>query len=152
MINKALKKPAKHRVMKKIIKRFMRYIRKPSNEFGFLVLSIFKKWFYLPTDIFIDDNGAWINLGDKQIILFDPVGSGGYSLGRAIPMTIEDEPQILVKKVRIELNLTDIEKIKDFVRTYKKEIIQLSHWKCDHKLDFFNLLEKDGLRKKKQYD
>jgi hypothetical protein len=65
-----MSKPIKKRIMKKIIKRFLKYIRNPSNEFGFLVLAILKKWSNLPANICIDVNGSWINQGNKKIILF----------------------------------------------------------------------------------
>jgi hypothetical protein len=146
MINKILKKPVKRRVVKKLIKRFMGYIRNPNNEFGFLVLTLHKKWYNLPTDIFLDDNGTWINLGSKKIILFDPYGGDGYSIARAIPMTIEDEPEVLAKTSMIKISQTEIEKIKTFVKTYQTQIIQLTNYKYDS-LMFFELLEKDGFRK-----
>jgi hypothetical protein len=146
MINKVLKKPVKRRVVKKLLKRFMKYIRRPSNEFGFFVLPLHKKWYNLPVDIFLDDNGTWTNMGNKKIILFDPCGDTDYSLERAIPMTIEDEPEILAKNTTIKLSVSDIDLIKSFVKTYKTQIIQLTSYKSD-KLRFFKLLKKDGFTK-----
>jgi hypothetical protein len=143
-INKILKKPVKQRIMKKHIKRFFRYVRKPTNDFGFLVFTLHKKWTILPTDLYLDDGGMWINLGDKKIILFNSCYEDNFSYDQLVAMTIEDEPQIVPKNATIELNASDINKIKIFVKTYKVQLIQLGNWKLD-KIELIKLLEKDNV-------
>jgi hypothetical protein len=101
VFNRKLKPPVKQRVMKKVVKRFLRYVHNPKYEFGFQVTAIHKKWSNLPAHIYIDDNGTWINLGNKKIILFEPNNSGNGYLEYVIPMTIEDDPQIVAKNNNI---------------------------------------------------
>jgi hypothetical protein len=145
-INKILKKPVKQRIMKKHIKRFFRYVRKPSNDFGFFVFSLHKKWTILPTDLYLDDGGMWINLGDKKIILFNSCYENNFSYDQLVAMTIENEPEILPRNVTIELSASDIDKIKIFVKTYKMQLIQLADGKLD-KLELLELMIKDGIYK-----
>jgi hypothetical protein len=146
MISKVLKRPVKRRVMKKLVNRFMRYIRKPSNELGLFVLTLHKKWYNFPADIFLDDGDIWTNLGNKKIMPFAPCGDDDCSPERVIPMTIENKPEILVKNATIKLIVSDIGIINSFVRKYKTQIIQLGNYKSD-RLKFFEMLEKDDIRK-----
>jgi hypothetical protein len=143
-INKILKKPIKERIMKKHIKRFFRYVKKPSNDFALLVCALHKKWTILPTDLYLDDGGMWINLGDKKIILFNSCYEDNFSYEQLVAMTIEDEPQIIPRNATIELRASDIDKIKIFVKTYKVQLIQLGNWKSD-KTELIKLLEKDNV-------
>jgi len=138
-----IKPRIKKRIMKKWIKQFIRYIRKPSNEFGFMVLSLLKKWIYFPANIFIDDGGLWTNIGNKRIILFQINNSEYMDFDKIIPMSIEDEPQILVKNEKICLSNYEIEQIKNFVRICQEELIQIAENKIHH-LKFFEKIENKG--------
>jgi hypothetical protein len=150
-INKILKKPIKRRTMKKHVKRFFRYIRKPANDFGFPVFTLHKKWTTLPTDLYLDDCGIWINLGDKKIILFKSCYEDNLSYNRFAAMTIEDEPEILPENATIELSTFDIDKIKYFVKTYKTKLIQLANCRLD-KIELLELLEKDNIYSTPKYN
>jgi len=138
-----IKSRVKKRIMKKWIKRFVKYIRKPSNEFGFFVLSLMRKWTYFPANIFIDDGGLWTNIGNKKIILFQINNSEYANFNKIIPMSIENEPEILIKNENIDLNNYEIEQIMNFVKTCKEEIINLADDIYD-KLDFFEKIGNKG--------
>jgi len=142
-INCKIKSRIKKRIMKKWIKRFVKYIRKPSSEFGFMVLSLMKKWTYLPANIFIDDGGLWTNIGNKKIILFQVNNSEYRDFDKIIPMSIENEPEILIKNEKIYLNNNEIEQIRNFVKKCQEEIIQIADEKID-KLEFFERINNKG--------
>jgi hypothetical protein len=127
--------------MKKKINMFLKYIRKPSNEFGFQVCTLHTKFYpkILPSNIYIDDSNSWIKLGDKQIILFQINNNDKSDWNNIIPMSIENESKILVKNSKIELNNSEIEKIKDFVKNHQKELINLANGKMEHS-DFFKTI------------
>jgi len=138
-----IKSRVKKRIMKKWIKRFVKYIRKPSSEFGFFVMSLMRKWTYFPANIFIDDGGLWTNIGNKKIILFQVNNSEYADFDKIIPMSIENEPEILIKNEKIYLDDHEIELIKNFVKTCQEEIIQLADDIFD-KSDFFEKIINKG--------
>jgi hypothetical protein len=142
-----IKSKIKKRIMKKWIRRFIRYIRKPASEFGFMVLSLMRKWTYFPANIFIDDGGLWTNIGNKKIILFQVNSSKYRDFDKIIPMSIENEPQILIKNEKIDLSNNEIEQIRYFVRICQEELIQLADGKI-HKLKFFEKIENKGFKDK----
>jgi len=141
-INCRISHKVKRRVMKKWIKRFVRYYRKPKNEFGFMVSSLARKWTYFPANIFFDDFGGWINIGNKKIILFQTNNEYFRDFDKIIPMTIEDEPQILVTNEKIDLSNDEIEQIRDFVRKCQTELIKITK-DNDHR-SFFEKVNKKG--------
>jgi hypothetical protein len=126
--------------MNKIVNRFLKYIHKPANEFGFLVLSLRKERTNLPAHLYIDDNGTWINLGDKKIILFEPNNSGNGYLEKVLPMSIEDSPKILVEHGKIDLSSFEINQLKEFVKKNKDHLLRFAEGKIDHR-DFFEIIE-----------
>jgi hypothetical protein len=139
-INYPLKSPVKKRVMKKQVNRFLKYIRNPANEFGFQVMSLHSKFYNLPVSVFLDDDGLWINLGAKRVVLFQANKDKGVYFDNVLPMTIEDNPQILGNKDILTLIEDELGEIKDFVRNHQKAIIQLGNDKID-KEDFFKIIE-----------
>ena len=130
-----IKSKIKKRIIKKWLKRFIYYYRKPSNEFGFMVLSLLIKWTYFPANIFIDDGGLWTNIGNKKIILFQTNNDEDRDFNKIVPMSIENEPKILVKNEKINLKDPEVEQIKDFIRKSQIEIVQLANDKIS-KLEF----------------
>jgi len=133
----------KKRIIKKWINRFIKYIRTPKNEFGFMVLSLIKKWTYFPANIFIDDGGLWTNIGNKRIILFQ-VNSNEYrDFNEIIPMSIENTPKIMVKNKKIDLSNEEIEKIKDFVKNCQEELMQIANDKISA-IEFFEKINIKG--------
>jgi len=138
-----IKTSVKKRIMKKWINRFIKYIRTPKNEFGFMVLSLMKKWTYFPANIFIDDGGLWTNIGNKKIILFQ-VNSNEYrDFNEIIPMSIENTPKIMVKNKKIGLSNEEIEKIKDFVKNCQEELMQIANDKISA-IEFFEKINIKG--------
>jgi hypothetical protein len=127
-VNYKIKHP-KRRLMKKLVKRFLKYIRNPLNEFGFMTVTIQKTFSDLPANVCIDDNGWWINLGNTKIILFQTNNKNNRDFNKMLPMSIEEEPQILVKNEKIELENFEIEEIKYFVKKYHKQILQIGNGK-----------------------
>ncbi|MCL2704733.1 MAG: hypothetical protein FWE72_00810 [Spirochaetaceae bacterium] len=146
-INCKINNKVKKRIMKKWINRFIKYYRNPKNEFGFMVLSLMKKWTNLPANVLIDDGGLWTNIGNKQIILFQINNNYYRDFNKIIPMSIENEPQILVKNVKIDLSNFEIEQIKDFVKKCQKELIQIAD-DYDHS-EFFEKIRNKGFYKEK---
>jgi hypothetical protein len=138
-----VKSSVKKRIMKKWIRRFIKYYRRPSSEFGFMVLSFLKKWTYLPANILIDDGGLWTNIGNKKIILFQINDCEYRDFNKIIPMTIEKEPKLLIKNEKIELNNMEFEQIRNFVKKCHDEIIQLGNDKIS-KLEFFEKIYNKG--------
>ena len=143
LINANLKRPVKRRVKKKVIKRFMKYYRNPKNEFGFLVLSMLRKWTFLPANILIDDSGLWTNLAGKKIILFQTNDNEDRDFDCVLPMSIENEPEILVKNEKIELSNSEIEQIKDFVIKCQGELLQIGSGKI-HVVEFSEAIRDKG--------
>jgi len=138
-INCRVKSSVKIKIMKKWIKRFIKYYRKPSNEFGFMVLSLHKKWTTLPANILIDDGELWTNIGNKKILLIQVNNSKQVDFDKVIPMSIEENPQILYNKDKIELTDSEMEQIKYFIKNCKEELIQISTDRINH-LEFFDIL------------
>jgi hypothetical protein len=122
-------------------------VRNPENEFGFLVLSLHRKFYNLPAYICVDDGGSWIKQGAKNIILFESNNSGNADFDKLLPMSIEDEPQILIENAKIDLSPSEINQIKEFVIKYQKQLLQMAKG-IIHNIEFLELLDKDGFRKK----
>ena len=131
------------------IKRFLKFIREPSNEFGFLVLSIHKHFSNLPAYVCIDDHGSWINLCDKKIVLFQTNTKSKPDFNKMLPMSIENEPKILVKNEKIDLNKSEIYQIKHFVIECQEQLLQINIGEIDV-IDFFEALRKKGFYKEKK--
>ena len=141
---KTIKTRVKRRVFKKWVKRFLKYIRNPKNEFGFFVVTLQKKVTGLPAIICLDDNGdMWRTIGNKKIILFQTNTYPVRDFKKMLPMTIEDEPDILAKNEKIDLSQPEIEAIKNFVRNYRKEILELGISEKMSIIEFGNELKKE---------
>jgi hypothetical protein len=133
--------PVKKRLMQKWLKQFLKYVKEPLNEFGFLLFPLWKKHTHLPANIFIDDSGTWTNTGTKRILLFQTNNSEHIDFDNLIPMSIENDPQILLKTKHMDLTGTEIEQIQDFVKNCRQEITQLADGKIGH-LEFFERIKK----------
>jgi len=149
-INSRVKSSVKKRVMKKWIKRFVKYYRKPSNEFGFMVALLHKKGTNLPANILIDDGELWTNIGNKKILLVQVNNSVQPDFDKIIPMSIEENPQILYNKEKIELTDSEMDQIVNFIKNCKEELIQISIDKIDH-LEFYDILRSKGFYKERAY-
>ena len=125
------------------LKQFLKYIRNPANEFGFMVLFLKRKQTGFQANIFIDDNGSWINLDKNKIILFQANNNVDADFEKSIPMSIENEPQILVKNDNIYLTDFELEQIKGFVRKCQKELTKISNGEIDAK-EFLDIVKSKG--------
>jgi hypothetical protein len=95
----------------------------------------------LPVNLYLDDTGSWSRSGHWKRIKFQP-NTGDRPVTRdMIPMSIGDNPQILVKNARVSLNTKQLEQIKAFVRANKDLLLQLA----DAEIDIFEF----GRRMKK---
>jgi hypothetical protein len=87
----------------------------------------------LPANLYLDDTGSWSKSGHWKRIKFQP-DTGDRPITRdMIPMSIGDNPQVLVKNAKIELNAKQIGQIKAFVRANKDLLLQLA----DAEIDIF---------------
>jgi len=130
-------------------KRFLEYIRDTSNEFWEMVSHIFKKQSNLPANIYIDDYDRWIDLCGKKIILFQTNNNYDTDYSKMIPMSIEKNPEILVKDEKIDLTPSEIVEIKRFVSECKKPLVQIGKGKIDYE-DFYDILREKGFYKKRK--
>jgi hypothetical protein len=58
-------------------------------------------------------------------------------------MSIENEPGILIKNEKMDLSVSEIEHIKDFVKQCQKELIDIANGKIDH-LEFSDKINNKG--------
>jgi len=96
---------------------------------GFLYRRGSKSVTGLPVDIFLDDSGVWgaKECWNRPIIKFKPWKSDERSDFRLIPMSIDDNPEILFKNPLTELTDKEIEMIKMFVIDNKDSILQICY-------------------------
>jgi hypothetical protein len=85
----------------------------------------------LPANLYLDDAGVWSKSGHWKRIKFQP-NTGDRPVTRdMVPMSIDDNPQILVKNANIALNAKQLEQIKAFVRANKDLLLQLADTEID---------------------
>jgi hypothetical protein len=85
----------------------------------------------LPANLYLDDAGSWSKSGHWKRIKFQP-NTGDRPVTRdMVPMSIDDNPQILVKNAKVALNAKQLEQIKAFVRANKDLLLQLADTKID---------------------
>jgi len=130
----------KRRVLKKKANIFLRRIRNPANEFGFLVCPLKAKRYpsILPANIYIDDGGLWLNLGTKKIVLFQTNRNNERDWDNIIAMTIEAKPIMLGKPNKMDLSPSEIEKVKAFVKRNQKVFMEIASGKIEHEEFFRN--------------
>ena len=89
----------------------------------------------LPANLYLDDTGSWSKAGHWKRIKFQPDTGDRPITRNMIPMSIDDNPQILAKNAKISLNAKQLEQIKAFVRNNKNLLLQLADAKISI-LDF----------------
>ncbi|MFP3042205.1 hypothetical protein LQZ19_10355 [Treponema primitia] len=100
-----------------------------------------KKRTKLPANIFLDDTGNWTQSGQWghcKIIKFQADNDHMTQTNIIIPMSIDENPQILIDNPEISLIPSEIEQIKTFVRNNKDLLLQLDALE----IDFFDFMEK----------
>jgi hypothetical protein len=100
--------------------------------------TLYKKRSSLPANLYLDDEGSYLKSGHWKRIKFQP-NTGDRPVTRdMVPMSIADNPQILVKNAKIALNTKQLGQIKAFVRANKDLLLLLA----DKKIDFDNFCER----------
>jgi hypothetical protein len=80
----------------------------------------------LPANLYLDDTGSWSKSGHWKSIKFQP-NTGDRPVTRdMVPMSIDDNPQVLVKNIKMSLNAKQLDRIKAFVRVNKDILLQLA--------------------------
>jgi hypothetical protein len=80
----------------------------------------------LPANLYLDDTGSWSKSGHWKRIKFQP-NTGDRPVTRdMVPMSIDDNPQVLVKNIKMALNAKQLDRIKAFVRVNKDILLQLA--------------------------
>jgi hypothetical protein len=90
-----------------------------------------KKRSGLPVNLYLDDAGTWSKSGHWKRIKFQADKSDSANTRSMIPMSISDNPRILIKNPRLSLSADDIEKVKIFVKMNKDLLLQLADEKID---------------------
>ena len=110
------------------------------DEF-FEMSTLRKKRSGLPVNLYLDDSKRYKRAGHAKRIKFQPNKSDHPNTHEMIPMSIEDEPKILVQNVKIDLTLAELNKIKLFVSLNKDLLLDLSDMKIDF-IEFGNKMKK----------
>ena len=79
----------------------------------------------LPVNIFVDDGGTWSKTGHGKRIKFQPDTGNTPITKNMIPMSIEDEPRILIKNPKLSINSKQINQIKLFIRINKDILLNV---------------------------
>ena len=69
----------------------------------------------LPANLYLDDAGAWKKSGHWKRIKFQSDKEDHPNTRNMIPMSISDDPQVLVNSSNIELSRSEIGEIKSFI-------------------------------------
>lgn len=97
-----------------------------------------KKRSGLPVNLYLDDSKSWAQTGHWKRIKFQPDKGDSPDTRSMIPMSIDENPEILVKNPKMSLSAKEVEQIKNFVRLNKELLLQLS----DAKIDIGDFLDK----------
>lgn len=85
----------------------------------------------LPVNIYVDDSGAWKESGHANRIKFQR-DKGDRPITRdMIPMSIEDNPQILAPNPNMELSTSDVNAVKRFVVANRVLLEKLGNTEID---------------------
>ncbi|MBS7272585.1 MAG: hypothetical protein KIG97_09515 [Fibrobacter sp.] len=93
----------------------------------------------LPVNIYVDDSGAWKESGHANRIKFQKDKGDRPVTRDMIPMSIEDEPKVMVSNPDMELSASDINAVKKFVIDNKDLLEKLGNTEIDIE-DFINAM------------
>lgn len=85
----------------------------------------------LPVNIFLDDEGRWMQSGHLNLIKFQLDTGERADSSRMVSLSIEDEPRILDGKDFIKITPSQFEEVKQFVRNNKDLILRLGRQEID---------------------
>jgi hypothetical protein len=97
----------------------------------------------LPVDILVDENKAWEKIGHYKRVKFQGNTKKKMDWRKMYSMSIEENPQVLVKDAKISLTDDELQQIKDFVSKNLDSLLQISDQKL-YLLDFLRKLENEG--------
>ena len=87
--------------------------------------SLRKKRTGLPVNIYVDDSGTWKKMRHANRIKIQYNKGDHPNTHGMIPMSIDDNPRILVDNPKMELSAADINAVKKFVIANKDLLIRL---------------------------
>ena len=87
--------------------------------------SLRKKRTGLPVNIYVDDSGTWKKMRHANRIKIQCNKGDHPNTHGMIPMSIDDNPRILVDNPKMELSAADINAVKKFVIANKDLLIRL---------------------------
>jgi len=93
----------------------------------------------LPVHIFLDEIGAWDNIGNFKRIKFRGKKSDKPDHTNIYSMSIEKNPRVLVRNAKIDITDEELNQVKDFVSRNEKELLKLANQKISF-LDFINIV------------
>ena len=99
---------------------------------------LFKRDSGLPVNLWLDDSGTWKKAGHWKRIKFQSTHGNKTISREMIPMSINDDPQILVNNPKMELSQSEINLIRQFVIDNKDLLNKLS----DQEISIFDFKEK----------
>jgi hypothetical protein len=97
-----------------------------------------KKRSGLPMNLYLDDSKSWAQSGHWKRIKFQPDKGDPPDTRSMIPMSISENPEILIKNPRMNLSAKDVEQVKRFVQLNKDALLLLS----DAKIDIWDFLDR----------
>ena len=87
--------------------------------------SLRKKRTGLPVNIYVDDSGTWKKMRHANRIKIQCNKGDHPNAHGMIPMSIDDNPRILVDNPKMELSASDVNAVKKFVIANKDLLIRL---------------------------
>ena len=92
----------------------------------------------LPVNMFLDDCSLYKLSGHWKRVKFQPNKGNLADTRSMIPMSISDNPEILVKNPKLRITNKELDQIKAFVRMNKQLLLDMA----DQKIDFGDFLDK----------
>lgn len=78
----------------------------------------------LPVNCFSDDGGAYIR-HDHPLFFYM---CNGYGLCfDMLPLTVDDDPKVMLSNYELKISQSDFEKVRDFIKVNKENIIKLAN-------------------------
>ena len=102
-----------------------------SDDVSFEMACLRKNRTGLPVNIYVDDCGAWKQSGHANRIKFQRDKGDRPVMRDLIPMSIDDNPQILVENPNMELSASDVNAVRSFVVANKVLLEKLGNTEID---------------------
>lgn len=87
-------------------------------------LHLDKNRFGIPVDLFVDDGYAYVHHNHPLWVYM----CNGYDVNDdIIPLSVDDNPQILIPNVKLNISNTDFNLVKEFIKVNKDLIVKLAN-------------------------